>query len=307
MKYVIKVVIHAHATLFPDTIPEYANINYRLVSSEELLEIYDKINVEEGILLPIVDAVSQVNLLSNEQCRYISDNSGGRLKWFCNVSPTALDNTDDADLSYLINHYKSLGAIGVGEITSQLYADDPKMDNLFYHSAQCDMPVIIHLAPQFGGTYGIVDDIHLPRIEKMLKKHKDLKLIGHSQTFWSEISADITEAKRMDYPSGKVTDGTIARLMREYGNLYCDLSAGSGANAMMRDRDYAARFMEEFADRIFYGCDICSLYNTFQYDFSDFLVSMVKDGYLSRENYIKIARNNAAKMFGMTPYEEAAQ
>lgn len=304
MDKIKKIDIHAHATLHRNIIPEHYGLNEKLFSPEGVIEIYDKINVETGVLLPIVDPVAQPIILTCEDAKVISDKYQGRFEWFCNVSPHALQNNADADLSYLLTHYKALGAKGVGEITTQLYADDPKMDNLFYHCAKNDMPVIIHIAPGFGDTYGIVDDLHLPRIEKMLKKHPDLHLIGHSQCFWSEISADLTEENRMIYPSGKVTDGTIARLMREYGNLSCDLSAGSGANAMMRDREYAARFMEEFADRIYYGCDLCVSITDFQYKFSDFLIDMVNDGYLSKENYIKIVRNNAAKLLNLEPYKE---
>jgi len=160
--------------------------------------------------------------------------------------------------------------------------------------------VLIHLAPKPNGYYGIVDDLGLPRIEKMLKKYPDLQIIGHSQVFWSEISADNTEELRGGYPKGKVTDGTIARLMREYGNLTCDLSAGSGSNAMMRDPEYAARFMEEFADRIYYGTDIGSINCTFQYMFDEFLTGMVEKNMLSQTNYEKIIRRNAEKLLGIS-------
>ena len=133
----------------------------------------------------------------------------------------------------------------------------------------------------------------------MLKKHPDLKLIGHSAAFWSEISSDITQEERNGYPKGKVTEGRMPKLMREYGNLYCDLSAGSGSNAMMRDPEYAARFIEEFADRIYYGTDVCAANATFQYDFDDFLTKMVNDGMISTTNYEKIIRKNAEKLLGL--------
>ena len=55
----------------------------------------------------------------------------------------------------------------------------------------------------------------------------------------------------------------LFELMREYGNLYCDLSANSGRNAMMRDPDFASNFLTEFADRIYYGADVCSTRKTF--------------------------------------------
>ena len=49
-------------------------------------------------------------------------------------------------------------------------------DTRFGYCAELDLPVTIHIAPQFGGYYGIVDELGLPRIEKMLKRHPKLKL-----------------------------------------------------------------------------------------------------------------------------------
>ncbi|MBQ6698174.1 MAG: amidohydrolase family protein, partial [Oscillospiraceae bacterium] len=82
-------------------------------------------------------------------------------------------------------------------------------------------------------------------------------------------------------------------------NLSCDLSAGSGANAMMRDPEYAAKFIEEFSDRIYYGTDVCNVNATFQYDFDMFLTKMMEDKMISRENYEKIIRKNAEKLLGL--------
>ena len=91
----------------------------------------------------------------------------------------------------------------------------------------------------------------------------------------------------------------MAQLLREYPGLYCDLSAGSGSNALMRDPDYAARFIEEFSDRILYGCDICAATNTFPFAFAEFLEKMLDDGMISPENYRKIVRENAVRLLGL--------
>ena len=132
----------------------------------------------------------------------------------------------------------------------------------------------------------------------MLTKHPDMTLIGHSPCFWNEICDEVLE-NRNTYPTGTVKEGKLQKMLREHGNLYCDLSAGSGANALMRDPDYAARFVEEFADRIFYATDVCAVTNTFQYTFNDFLNKMVADGMISQENYEKIIRKNAEKVLGL--------
>lgn len=296
MERIKKIDIHAHVTVYPDLIPRFPRNGQRFPSCQELLEFYDRLNIEKGVLLPLVAAEGQFAQMSNENCIIASRMHPDRFIWFCNVDPRAASNHENADLRYIIEHYKALGARGLGELTAQLYADDPKIDNLFSACEACDFPVIIHISPKMGYWYGIVDELGLPRLEKMLQKHPKLKVIGHSQPFWAEMSAGLTEEQRDDYPTGKVVKGRIWELMSKYENLYCDLSAGSGMNAMMRDPDNAAEFMHTFADRVLYGCDLCG----YTYDkfivFDQFLDNLVESGKLSEADYRKIVRENAIKI-----------
>ena len=294
MEKIKKIDIHAHVVL-ADEIPPSSI----WIKADELIDIYDKLDIDMGVLLPIVSPEGQTHTMTNESIISAVERYPDRFVWFCNVDPRSAPNSETTDLSVLLNYYKKKGARGVGELTSNLYFDDPKMDNLFHHCEECDMPVIFHVSPSLGVNYGAVDEIGLPRLEKMLKKHPKLKFIGHSQPFWAEMSADITEEFRNRYPKGKVTEGRIAQLLREYDNLYCDLSAGSGANAIMRDPEYAEKFLNEFADRIFFGCDICEPTQTYPFKFSDFLENMRAEGTLKEENYRKICRENAEKLLGL--------
>ncbi len=291
MNEIKKIDVHAHAVPFPQYTPTVNGA--RMVSIPELLKFYDDLNIEKGILLPLVPPESMYETVSPECCKYMVDQYPDRFDWFTYVDPRAINNTKDIDLSILLRPYKELGAKGVGELTANLYADDPKVDNLLSHCEELELPVIIHIAPTFDGYYGIVDELHLPRLEKMLQKHPDLKIIGHSQLFWSEISADVTSENRGGYPTGKVTDGRIAELLRKYPNLYCETSADSGSIALMRDTEYTAKFFEEFSHRVMYGCDICRVTNQHPYKFDAFLDKMLQDGMLTMENYKKIVRNNA--------------
>ena len=270
-----------------------------MVSAEEVIKIYDEINVEKGVLLPIVSAEGMSTPVTSEAVKYIVDRFPDRFTWFCNVDPRALNNSGTANFESVLSHYKNLGAKGIGEITAQLYADGPKLDNLFSYAEEMELPAIIHISPKFDLYYGIVDELGLPRIERILKKHPNLKLIGHSICFWSEISCDNNDKIRNTFPAGKVKEGRIAELMREYPNLYCDLSAGSGANAMMRDPEYCYRFFEEFSDRVLYGCDVSSPANTHQYRFATFLDNMMAEKAISEDTYRKIVRDNAVKLLGL--------
>ena len=300
MEVLQKIDIHAHITAFPQWIPAHPGSGHRMLGPEELIEMYDRLDIERGVLLPIVSPEGQPVIMSNEGCIYAAEKYPDRFSWFCNVDPRALENGPaTANLSYLLEHYKKLGAKGLGELTSNVYVDDPRMDNLFSHCEEVGMPVLFHISPAIGHWYGMADDLGLPRLEKMLKKHPNLQFIGHSQPFWSEMSADNTEASRNGYPQGKVTPGRLVYLMREYGNLTCDLSAGSGANALTRDPEHAVSFLTEFQDRIYYGCDICAIINTHQFAFREFIDGLCASGALAESVYRKICRDNAAKLLGL--------
>lgn len=298
MEKIKKIDIHAHATPFPQYSPRLYG-GERLISAEELIKKYDELNIEKGVLLPLASPECHPETITSSDCAYTQSRYPDRFLWFCGVDPRAYGHGEKEDLSKLINHYKSLGAKGVGECTAQLFFDDKFMDNLLYHCAECDMPLTIHLAPKIGGCYGIVDDIYLPRLEKMLKKHKKLKILGHSAMFWSHISADVNMENINGYPKGKVKEGRLAELLREYENLYCDLSAGSGKNAILRDEEYGLRFLEEFSDKVLYGCDICLNIQNFALDFDKELDRFVKEGSMSYENYYKFVRGNAEKLLGL--------
>ena len=290
-----KIDIHTHVLAFPEFCPPRPD-GGKILSAEQQLAVHEKLNVDKAVLLPSGGLEGQWHLISTESCMYTAAHYPDHFVWFCNVDPRAGNYNAKSDLGYLLNYYKEKGAKGLGELMAPINADDPMMDNLFTFCEQLDMPVLIHIAPQHGDTYGIVDELGLPRIERMLKKHPDMKLIGHSAAFWSEISDGLTQEMRNGYPTGKVTEGKLPKLLREYGNLYCDLSAGSGSNAMMRDPEYAAKFLTEFSDRVCYGTDVCAAKQTFQYTFDDFLTGLVEKNMISRDTYEKVIRKNAEKL-----------
>ena len=58
------------------------------------------------------------------------------------------------------------------------------------------------------------------------------------------------------YPKGPVEPGgAIDRLMERYPNIYGDLSAGSGANSISRDKEFGRQFMIRRQDRLMFGTD----------------------------------------------------
>lgn len=287
-----KIDVHIHTSMWQNTFIQFDAI---LASPEEIRAIYKRKNIDKGFIMPLISPEFRFSVQTNEEMEYIANNNSDIFYWCCNVDPRMGDNDAKTDLSKILNYYKERGAIGVGEVTANLYADDPLMENLFYHCGECDMPVTIHVAEKKYGCYGIIDDLGLPRLEKILKKYPKTKILGHSHCFWSEISDNVTEENRMECVQGKSTGGRIVELMREYPNLYCDLSANSARNAMMRDPDFTYRFFEEFSDRLMYGTDICTA--EWNNPFGDWLDEGFAKGLISEENYKKICRENAIKLF----------
>ena len=246
-----KLDIYAHVLLEK----EYPCMGHGLemgLTCEELRTMYDAIGVERGVALPIVSPEHMSDQFSNTAARMCCEQFPETIGWwFCNVDPRWLTNSPDADLSIPMEYYKSLGAKGLGEFTTNLPVDNPMMQNLFYHAEKCGLPILFHIGKQ-GGDYGIVDELGLYKIEATLKKFPKLKLIGHSQKWWAEISGDCNAENRNGYPEGPVTPGgRLVELLRNYPNMYGDLSAGSGANAIMRDPAFGYKFLEEFQDKLF--------------------------------------------------------
>ncbi|MBS3762979.1 MAG: amidohydrolase family protein, partial [Planctomycetes bacterium] len=100
---------------------------------------------------------------------------------------------------------------------------------------------------------------------------------------------------RYGYPQYPVDEeGVVPELMRRYPNLYGDLSAGSGHNALARDLDYAVEFIEEFQDRLLFATDICA--PDTGTPLVDLLCNLRDENRISEGVFDKIARENAIKL-----------
>lgn len=294
-----KIDMHVHC-IEERSIPKQSGHFYPTV--HELRNIYDKIGVERGVLLPPGTSPEfTTERLSPREAEAISRNYNDTIGWwFCGLDPRFGNNNEKTDFSHYLNYYKSRGARGVSEQIANIYLDDPRMLNLLSHCEKCGMSVTLHFG-SLGNDYGVVDDLGLPRLEKILKLFPKLKVLGHSVRFWSELDADVTEETRNTYPSGKVVrEGRVAQLMRRYDNLYCDLSSLSGYRAMVRDPEYTYRFLEEFSDRVLYATDIHDPENIDHemLNLSAFLDEAMETGKISFETYKKVCRDNALRLLG---------
>ena len=292
MKILPKIDIHVHAV---PSVLIYRQDGTHFPTPDEIRAMYEMIGVDRGVLLPDgpFEHGSEDICSNREAMQMVRDYPDVFGWWFCEVSPFAGENTAETNLSHYIRQYQAHGAKGVGEVEENRYFDDPYMFNLFRHCEACGAPVLFHIG-EMGGDYGIVDELHLPHLERALAAFPNLKFIGHSQKFWAEIG-QCDSFSNSFRPEGKVIEGRLPYLFRKYPNLYGDLSAGSGRNAMLRDPEYSYLFLEEFQDRLFFGTDLCT-----EYDGDDRIVKLSKfldramlDGKISYTVYEKVSRGNA--------------
>lgn len=292
-----KIDMHVHTR---EVIGPYRSLtreNDTYCTPEQLIEKYKEYGIERGVILPGINPEGASHPQSLDEVMAICEKYPDSFSWFMNIDPRSLKNSADSDFTYLLEYYKERGAKGLGEICSNLYFDDPRVLKLFADCEKCNVPVLFHMTLNQGNDYGLIDELGLPRLEKVLGMFPKLTFLAHSQAFWAHMSADVDAVGTTGYPKGKVTEGRVAELMRKYPNLCGDLSAGSGGNAIMRDEEYGLAFLHEFADRLYYGTDFCAPFNVFP--LGPWLDRMFAEGKLSEEDYVKICRTNGAKLLGL--------
>jgi uncharacterized protein len=196
--------------------------------------------------------VSNANLLSRhdsaEQVRAIQAKYPGRFVW---AAGTDLTNPQAPEL---LRQAARDGATGFGELKSHVACDGPELRRVYALAAELNVPVVLHfqedgLNPSDRGfTTGF------PRFEAMLRAYPKTTFVGHANAFWANISAEFDG--HTAYPSGRIKPGGLTdKLLSDYPNLYGDLSANSGNNALTRDPDFTPAFLERHAAKLMFGSD----------------------------------------------------
>jgi uncharacterized protein len=283
---------HTHVYANPKITP--LRMETPFMSAEDQIALMDAKGIDKSVILPLCNAESPAEMQSIGEILSICEKYPGRFIPFCNLDPRLAKREDlitKEDYVYLLKQYKDLGCKGLGELTARLRWTEPPLTMLMAGCEEVGLPVTFHTASTEDPIYGVIDDVGLPGLEKMLQTFPKLIFLGHSPGFWNEISGGITIADKSDYPDGPVQPGgAVQRLMREYPNLYGDLSAGSGLNAFMRDPEHAYPFIDEFQDRLILGLDYCSPTNDMQH--IEWLTAQKDAGHISNEVFEKIMWKN---------------
>ena len=148
------------------------------------------------------------------------------------------------------------GAGGFGELKFHVEAAGPELRRVYALAAELNVPVLIHFQEVPHTPTEGVFSTGWKNFEAMLKAYPKTRFIGHADAFWANISADYNNESA--YPSGKIKPGGITdKLLGDYANLFGDLSANSGNNALSRDPEFTPGFLERHRDKLIFGSD-CS-------------------------------------------------
>lgn len=269
--------------------------NERLCASgaAEMVSHMEELGIEKGILMSGGETGGFV--ADNRDVQAICERYPEHFAWMCNV-----DERDEETLYDRLVRCKKQGAVGIGEIMINQRIDHPFLDRLFAAAQELELPVTIHMSPEVGFNYGVVDDPGLPLLEQLLIRYPRLKVLGHSQVFWIEMSKDAPKdpESRNKWGDGPVVPGgRIPELFAKYNNLYGDLSANSAGRAIMRDPAFGLAFLEQYKDRLFFATDMINA--NMVYPLGAWLDEQASAGNLSQAAYEKICRGNANRVFGI--------
>ena len=146
------------------------------------------------------------------------------------------------------------GAIGFGELKNHVEAAGPELRRLYALAGELNVPLLVHFQEVPHTPTEGVFATGFKNFEAILKAYPKTTFIGHADAFWANISADY--ANQAAYPTGKVERGGITdKLLGDYANLYGDLAANSGNNALSRDPQFTAGFLKRHQDKLIFGSD----------------------------------------------------
>jgi predicted TIM-barrel fold metal-dependent hydrolase len=231
----------------------HQHLDYSGRTDTQLLAHQQALGVTTTVLLPAGSPVNRASThfgKSNGLAAKISGNRPaldfarahpGEFRCFANEVP------DLPEARAEIEKYLKLGAIGIGEQKFGVACDSPEIERIAGIAQEFGVPVLMHF---WEGEH----NFGLERFHKVLEKFPGVNFIGHAQSWWGNIAKN--HDQKVMYPTGKVVPGGITdRLLGDYPNMFGDLSAGSGLNALIRDEDHTRGFLERHRDKLLFGSD----------------------------------------------------
>jgi predicted TIM-barrel fold metal-dependent hydrolase len=197
--------------------------------------------------------ITKANLLTrgaaSQQVKNVDAAAPGRFTWF-----NAYDVTQP-DAERALTQAVKDGAQGLGEMKFHVAADGPELRRIYALAAELRVPILIHFqeVDHVPGE-GTWSTGYAKTFESILKAYPKTTFIGHADAFWANVSEDYHNEAA--YPAGPVRRGGVTdRWLGDYANLFGDLSANSGNNALSRDAAFTADFLTRHQDKLLFGSD----------------------------------------------------
>jgi len=223
---------------------------YPPMTEDLMLKWMDEHGVDQAVLLPLESPESASFYCLTRDVLAAAQRHPDRFIAFCVVDPR-MSMSRRESFRDVIRGYLDQGARGFGEVKVGLPFDDPQLQVLYEACDEFHLPLVFHL-----DGVRCTDTVDLTRLERMLQTYPNVHFAGHATGWWSAISGDMTEEEINSYPQRPVAPGgRVDYLLQTYPNMYGDLSAGSGHNAIARDLAFGAAFLERNRDKLLFGTD----------------------------------------------------
>jgi predicted TIM-barrel fold metal-dependent hydrolase len=222
----------------------HQHTNYSDRSDDVLVRHQQAMGISRTVLLP---AGSQYGLeakaFGNDSVLALTQRYPDRFVFFANEAPYLPQARE------VLEKYLKAGAIGIGEQKFFVDVNSAPMYLICDIAQHFGVPVLLHFQHE---RY----NVNFDRFWKVLEKYPKVNFIGHAQTWWANIDQAQAQSQEILYPRWKVTAGGYTdRYLSDYPNMFGDLSAGSGLNALRRDEEHAAEFLKRHQDKLLYGSD----------------------------------------------------
>src|SRR5579864_4048904 len=209
----------------------HQHTNYSGRSDEELIRHQREMGATTTVLLP---AGSKYGLAAdaggNDTVVAIARQFPRQYYFFANELP------DIPEARPVLEKYLKMGALGIGEQKFPVEVDSRYIDLVAAIAEEHHVPVLLHF--EF-----MKYNLGFENLHKVVARHPKVNFIGHAQTWWANIDKNCDQ--KTLYPTTPVTPGGITdRLLSDYPNMFGDLSAGSGLNALTRDKDFTRDFFQ---------------------------------------------------------------
>jgi uncharacterized protein len=199
--------------------------------------------------------ITKANLLTRgdvaERVKAMEAAAPGRFTWFNSY------DVAQADAEKVLTAAAKAGAQGFGEMKYHVAADGPEYRRIYALAAELRVPILIHFQEvDHFPNEGTWATGYAKTFEAILKAYPKTTFIGHADAFWANVSADYKNEAA--YPAGPIVRGGVTdKWLGDYPNLFGDLAANSGNNALSRDAEFTRDFLARHQDKLIFGSD-CS-------------------------------------------------